>query len=291
MKIVNFGSLNVDHVYSVDHLVQPGETIACSDYRRFSGGKGANQSVALAHAGANVFHAGKVGPDGQWLKQRLVERGVDTSLVEVCDTPTGHASIQVRPDGENAIVLYGGANQTIKAADVQRVLATCQQGDYLLLQNEVSSIKSMMEQATRRGLVIAFNPAPMTKAIHRYPLQAVNTFFLNETEGKQLTAQSDPKKILASMADQFPHAATVLTLGANGAMYRDCDMTLEVPAEKTNVVDTTAGGDTFIGYWLAAQMQGWPISEALKIASQAAAVCVSRKGAADAIPLRNEVFR
>jgi ribokinase len=113
MKILNVGSINVDHVYTVPHFVRPGETIGATGYRVFSGGKGFNQSIALARAGAEVLHAGQVGKDGEWLVEELRRNGVDTTHVALSGEATGHALIQVAPSGENAIVVHGGANQTL----------------------------------------------------------------------------------------------------------------------------------------------------------------------------------
>ena len=122
MKIINFGSINIDHVYGVEHFVRPGETLESESYALFSGGKGANQSIALARAGAEVIHAGKVGADGAWLKTKLQESGVDVSLVEMVDLPTGHAVIQVNSEGENAIIIHGGANRSVSKANIKKVL-------------------------------------------------------------------------------------------------------------------------------------------------------------------------
>ena len=164
-KVLNFGSLNVDHVYRVDHFAQPGETISCQDFRRFAGGKGLNQSIALAHAGAQVFHAGKIGEADSWLKTMLRNHGVDTAFVAAVDGPSGHAIIQVNNKGENAIVIYGGANQQINQSEVGRIVASFSPGDYLLLQNEVNAVPEILFAAKERGLTIIFNPAPMTTKV------------------------------------------------------------------------------------------------------------------------------
>src|SRR3982751_1755807 len=113
MQVLNFGSLNIDRVLRVPHIARPGETIASRSMSLLAGGKGANQSVALARAGVKVAHAGKVGADGQWLVDKLAAEGIDTSRVQVGAGPTGQATIQVDDAGQNAIVLLGGANQEI----------------------------------------------------------------------------------------------------------------------------------------------------------------------------------
>ncbi|MCX7590975.1 MAG: ribokinase [Kiritimatiellae bacterium] len=291
MRIVNFGSLNIDHVYTVPHFVRPGETLPATSYRRFAGGKGCNQSIALAAAGAQVWHAGKIGPDGLWLKQKMEEYGVDTRFVEVTDCPTGHAVIQVAPDGENAIVIHGGANRLITQEDARRVLSFFGPGDCLLLQNEISSIPAILREAARIGMTKVFNPAPIDVAATHYPLDLVDTFVINELEGEELTGRKDPLAILDAMTERFPRAAVVLTLGEKGAMYRRAEETIVEPAVPVKAVDTTGAGDTFVGYFLADLALGKDPGAALRTACRAAAICVTRPGAADSIPRRMEVER
>lgn len=289
MKILNFGSLNIDHVYGVDHFVRPGETLASRRYQRFSGGKGNNQSIALARAGAPVWHAGKIGGDGVWLLDLLRQAGANISLVARGTTPTGHAIIQVQKDGENCIVLYGGANQTITPADARAVLAHFKEGDYLLLQNEISSIPAIMRIAARRKMKIVFNPAPMSRQVRRYPLSLVDIFVVNEIEGAELTGAKGAQRIIAAMRRRYPQAMLILTLGARGAICAHASGSLQVPGFKVKAMDTTAAGDAFIGYFLAAYTQSANAGKALQIACKAAAICVTRPGAADSIPCRKEV--
>jgi ribokinase len=288
-RILNFGSINIDHVYQVDHFVRPGETLPGLSYRRFAGGKGSNQSIALARAGARVHHAGRVGGDGAWVIDMLREAGVDTENVEVIDGPSGHAVIQVNPSGENAIIIHGGANREITERDARRVLSGFSDGDYLLLQNEISSMPEIMKIGAERGLKIVFNPAPMTADVPSCPLSLVGMFIINEVEGEELTGEREPDKIVGAMLDAWPRAATALTLGSRGVMYGDSERRLSVPAPKVSAVDTTAAGDTFIGYLLAGIVAGHGIEAALETACRAAAVCVTRPGAADSIPARDEL--
>ena len=295
MSILVFGSLNIDHVYQVEHLVRPGETLPSTEYRRFQGGKGANQSVALAHAGAPVFHAGRIGPESVWLRDELAAQGVDVGLVTVCDLPTGHAIIQVDRNGENAILLYGGANLTISAADAQRVLAQFGEGDWLLLQNEISAMPDILHAAAARGLSVAFNPAPMTPDVQGYPLDGVSLFVVNQTEAAALagigTASGpvSPASIVETLQRRFPRAAILLTLGGDGSLYARGGERIKTPAQAVEAVDTTAAGDTFIGYFLAELMAGESTAQALTMATKAAALCVTRPGAAASIPRRGEL--
>jgi ribokinase len=287
--IINFGSLNIDHVYRVEHFVRPGETMGSLSYQQFAGGKGFNQSIALARAGAQVRHAGKIGPEGGWLLDMLRTAGARTEDVTPVEISTGHALIQVDDNGENAIILFGGANQAISADDVERVLAQATPGDYLLLQNEINNMDLILRRGADRGLRVVFNPAPMARAVLDYPLDGVAIFIVNETEAEALTGETMPDAILDAMHERFPKAATVLTLGAAGAIYADGTQRIHVPAVKVQPVDTTAAGDTFTGYFLAALAEGGCVKGAMQLATRAAALCVTRPGAADSIPTRAEV--
>lgn len=289
MRVLNIGSINIDHVYGVDHFVRPGETLCGLSYNTFAGGKGFNQSVALARAGVATLHVGKVGMDAAWLLRRLEQEGVDTTNVRVGEAATGHAIIQVAPDGENAIVLHGGANRLITAADIAFTLSGCVAGDYLLLQNETSSVAEAMKIAHERGMRIVFNPAPMTDAVHQYPLKFVDVFVLNETEAEELTGKTNPAEVGSRMRELFPLAAAVLTLGSKGASYLDADTVHHQPSLAVNAVDTTAAGDTFIGFFLAELMRTDDPAKALEMGCRAAAICVTRPGASDSIPFRHEL--
>ena len=292
MSILVFGSLNIDHVYQVEHLVRPGETLPSKAYRRFQGGKGANQSVALARAGADVFHAGRIGPEGLWLRDAVAAEGVDVTHVGLDSQPTGHAIIQVDAAGENSILLYGGANLTVTPDDAHFVLSHFGAGDWLLLQNEISSLPAILLEASARGMKVAFNPAPMTDAVHGYPLEDVALFVVNRTEGAALArveTTAAPEAILEVLQSRFPRAATVVTLGGEGALYGGEGERIRRRAEPVEAVDTTAAGDTFIGYFLAELVAGQPVARCLAAATRAAALCVTRPGAAVSIPKRGEL--
>lgn len=290
MSVLNVGSINVDHVYGVDHFVRPGETLASSTYAVFAGGKGFNQSIALARAGATTRHAGSIGKDAPWMLQRLKDEGVDVTHVKVTDAATGHAIIQVIPSGENAIVLHGGANLILSESDIAHALQSCIPGDYLLLQNEVSAVAAAIRGGKEHGLKVVFNPAPMNQAIRQYPLDLVDIFILNETEAEHLTGSTTLDGVRIAMSRQFPQAATVLTLGSQGAAYFDAGNFIRQPALAVKAVDTTGAGDTFTGFYLAELMRGASPSEALALGCRAAAICVTRAGASESIPRLHEVI-
>lgn len=298
MRIVNIGSLNIDYVYDLDAFVRKGQTIASRARSVFAGGKGLNQSLALGRAGVDVRHAGLIGPEGMFLRDLLSRSGVDVRFVrEFRGEPTGHAIIQRDAEGDNCIILFGGANQHLDEAFVDEVLADGGAGDWLLLQNETSSVAYAMSVAKRKGMHIAFNPSPITDELCTYPLDLVDSFILNEGEAACLvggfygdaTTMDGAPALLEAVHHRFPGAEIVLTLGECGSLYRHGDEVVECPALAVNVVDTTAAGDTFTGYFLAERMHGADAGMALRVATAAAALAVSRSGAAPSIPLRDEV--
>lgn len=292
MKILSFGSLNLDKVYSVDHFVRAGETLSSAILEEFCGGKGLNQSVAIARAGGEVYHAGCVGAaDGGMLLDMLRSSGVDTSLIQQLSCPSGHAIIQVNGDGQNCILLYGGANQQVSKAQIDETLEKFDAGDLLVLQNEISNLSYLIEAAGKKGMTVILNPSPMTAEILSLPLQYVSYFLLNEVEAKDLCGEEAddeayPDKLLA----RFPGSRIVLTLGSRGCIYRDAQQQISHPACKVQAVDTTAAGDTFTGFFVAAIAAGTDVHTALEQATKAAAISVGRKGAAPSIPTREEML-
>ena len=290
MKVLSFGSLNLDYVYTVDHFVTAGETIASLARNEFCGGKGLNQSVALARAGAEVYHAGRIGPEGEVLRRRLRDSGVDVSLVEMTEEPTGHAVIQVDPTGQNCIIIHGGANRAITEADVDAMLEAFEAGDVLLMQNETSALDYAITKAAQKGLLVALNPSPMDETLKNSPaLQHVHWFILNEIEGNALTGETEPGRICAALQERYPDCVVVLTLGKDGAMYDDGALICRHGIYDVPVVDTTAAGDTFAGYFIACVAKGLAPDEALRLASRASSLAVSRAGASDSIPTMEEV--
>jgi ribokinase len=287
-RVLNFGSLNIDYVYRVDHFVRPGETLDSLDYRVFQGGKGANQSVALARAGARVFHAGKVGPEGRWLVGKLKAAGVNTRHVLSGDSATGHAVIQVDKGGQNAIVLHGGANRDIPKAGMARILSAFGPGTLLLLQNEINDTAFLIQKAKARGMGVCLNPAPFHDAVKKYPLGNADILIVNETEGQGLSGAASPEKIMAALRRKYPSSAILLTLGSKGLVYADRERSLRLPALRVKARDTTAAGDCFIGFFLAGLTGGRGVRESLELGTRAAALSVTRPGAADSIPLLKE---
>lgn len=291
MRICSLGSLNFDRVYDLPRFTVAGESVSCTAYSEFLGGKGLNQSLALARAGAQVTHAGAVGADGDALVACLKENGVDTSLILRVGVPSGHAVIE-RVGGQNSIVVCGGANRCVTQEYIDMVLSGFSQGDLLLTQNEVSNVAYAIELAKRRGLLVAFNASPIDSALMEYPLEKVDYLLVNETEGQMLAGSDsgDNSAILQCLADRFPNTAVVLTLGGEGVLYRDGRKFAKMEANCVEAIDTTAAGDTFTGYFLASLAQALSVEEALRRANAAGALAVGKKGAASSIPMLEEVL-
>ena len=295
MKVLCFGSLNIDYVYSVDHFVRKGETLSSTSLQIFTGGKGLNQSIALAKAGTEVYHAGAIGPDGKFLLEAMSQAGVNTNYITVLmNDRTGNAIIQRDESGDNCILLYGGTNQNITAEQVDNVLSNFSAGDYLLLQNEINLLPYIMKKAHEQGMIITLNPSPMNEKILELPLDYVNIFMLNEVEAQQLlSCRSDvtPTHLAERLLKKFPEATIVLTLGSEGSICIDRKSKFTQSAFTIDVADTTAAGDTFTGFFISSLLSGKNKRTAIKEASAAAAIACSRVGAAPSIPSKEEVKR
>lgn len=290
MKVLNIGSMNLDYVYSVDHIIQPGETESTGGRNLFLGGKGINQSMALAKAGAEVYHGGLIGEDGQAFIDACKEYGVHSEYIRKIDAPTGHTIIQVDKNAQNSILLYGGANQMLTEDFVNEVLEGFGKDDILLLQNEVNMLPYIVDKAYEKGMQIALNPSPFNEKLKEVDMTKISIFLLNEVEGGQITGLVEPDEVLAKMREMFPHAKIVLTLGKDGAKYAEGEVVYHQPIFKVEAVDTTAAGDTFTGYFLAGLIEGMEIPEILEMSAKASSIAVTREGAVPSIPYRNEVM-
>lgn len=290
MKVLNFGSLNYDYVYFLDHILVPGETIASSKMEVFCGGKGLNQSIALARAGIPVFHAGMVGEDGEDLLNMCKKNGVNTEFIKVISGKSGHTIIQVDKNGQNCILLYGGSNRCLTKEYIDEVLLNFEKGDFIILQNEVNYIDYIINKAYEKEMTIVLNPSPFDDSLKTCDLSKVSIFLLNEIEGEQITGEKIPEDILRVLQNKFPNAKIVLTLGNKGSIYQDQNIQFRQGIFKVEVVDTTAAGDTFTGYFIASMLQEKTIPEALKLAAKASAIAVSREGAVPSIPTLSEVI-
>lgn len=291
MKILNMGSLNNDYVYTVDHMVREGETLAASKREQFCGGKGLNQSIALAKAGVPVFHAGLVGEDGDFLLDACKSNGIDTTYMKKVAGESGHTIIQVDKNAQNCILLYGGSNRKFTKEYIDEVLDDFGTGDILLLQNEINMIDYIVDRAYEKGMTIVLNPSPYDENLDAVDMRKISIFLMNEIEAEQITGSSDSTEVLNRMKERYPDAKVILTLGDKGSIYQGDKEIVHQDIVKVKAVDTTAAGDTFTGYFLAGLYEEKTVEQIMKECAAASAIAVSREGASASIPDKEEVSR
>lgn len=295
MAVLNIGSLNLDYVYHVPHFVRPGETLAASHRAVHAGGKGLNQSVALAKAGAKVRHAGCVGADGGMLADLLRSEGVDVSMLAVHESEaSGHTFIQVTADGENGILYYPGTNGRVTVESILPALDACGADDLIMLQNELPDTAGLINAAFKRHLRVVLNPSPLDADLLKAPLDRLHALIVNETEARGLLGAEaegvEARDLMPLLERRFPNVVLILTLGSAGALGREPgEAAFFVPAVKVRAVDTTGAGDTFAGYVVAALDADERLEPAMRRATKASAISVTREGAAPSIPTRAEV--
>lgn len=289
MKILNFGSCNIDRVYNVRRIVQAGETICANSLEIFPGGKGLNQSVAMARAGLKVYHAGCIGTDGEFLREILNNAGADTGYLKSVNYENGHAVIQVDENGENSIVLHNGSNYMITEKLIDEVLEDFSKDDILVIQNEISNIFYLIQKAYEKGMKIIFNPSPFSAELKATDLSKIFIIMVNQVEGMEFSGSKEPERIIEYFTHNYPGLRVVLTLGSKGSIYADGQGSVYCPSYCVKAVDTTSAGDTFTGYFISSFLKGASTAESLRLASAAAALAVSKKGASSSIPMRDEV--
>ena len=290
--IFNLGCINIDYTYLVPYFVRPGETLESDDYNIGLGGKGVNQSLAIARAKGMVSHWGRVSSIDAWVTSELESAGVDVKDIELTPEPSGHAIIQIDALGENAILLFSGANHGFTREKMTALVAQTAPGDTILIQNECNGLDQLILLAVSHGCKVIFNPAPMTSKVSSLPLDQCELLFFNRTEAAallEMPVDSSAADLLMRCKESLGDVEVVLTLGSEGAWYQRSNETLFQPALKVKAVDTTAAGDTFVGYFLAARQAGLTPSQCLQRAATAAALAVQKFGAASSIPMASEV--
>ena len=289
MKILNFGSLNLDYVYQVEHFVQPGETLSAVSQTVNPGGKGLNQSVALAKAGADVYHAGCLGLGGERLGELLQQSDVDTRFLQFCDSIQGNAVIQVNREGQNCILLFGGSNQCVTEEQIEKTLAYFGTGDWLVLQNEINNLQLIVEKAYERGMKIVLNPSPYNEKLSAVNFCKLEWLLVNEVELEQLSGSKLPEEAWRIIHAKYPRLNLLVTLGGDGSVAFTETEIVRQAAFPVKAVDTTAAGDTFTGFFIAGLMAGRGVQESMRRASMASGISVTRAGAAPSIPTVEEV--
>lgn len=291
MRILNFGSMNIDTVFSVSHAASAGESLAVPDPEIHAGGKGLNQTIAAARAEAEIFHAGRVGADGDFLLELLTRNGVDISCVtKDAASPSGGAIIQVEPGGRNTMLIYGGANKRIDEAQVDAVFRHFGRDDMLMLQNETNLALTILCCASEKGMRILYNPSPVTSEIFSMPYERVDLLIVNEDEAAALAGGAYPPEEMLGRLHQICPNTVILTMGQQGSYTILDGSVFHQKIFPVNAVDSTGAGDTYTGYIAACLAHGDGLRAAMRTASAASALAVTRLGAASSIPAMHEVL-
>ena len=289
MKVLNFGSLFLNHEYGLEHIMRKGEILAANSYQCSVGGKGVNQSVALANAGAEVYHAGLIGKDGLEVRNFLERHHVNTQYIKIVDLPTGNNTLQTTPNGNNCAVSYSGANRCISKEFIDTVLSSFSSGDYLIVQNEVNLVKDIIKRAKALGMHVIWNPSPFTSDIQNLKSKAIDWMILNETEGALLSGEPDPKRMPGSLLKHYPYTKIVLMLGNKDVIYIDKDQFIRQKAWDAGLADDIIAEDAFVGFFFASIINGLDISTTMHYAAKAYAITIMRTGSEDPIPKLEEV--
>lgn len=284
MKILNFGSLNIDIFFRVENIVKPGETISAKSIEKRPGGKGLNQSVALSKSFENVYHAGSVGDDGVFLIDYLKSEDINTKYIKKSDKLTGNAIIQVDDKGENSIVLYKGANFDNDKKFIDEVLDNFDKDDILLLQNEISSMKYLIDKAYEKGMKIVLNPSPITDEIKEFDFNKIDLLLVNEIEAKDIANKDNIDESINYFVATYPNINLIVTLGSKGSIFVNKNEKIKQEGIKVESVDSTGAGDTFTGFFVSYFYQGKNVRDCLKFASLASALSVTKSGASISIP-------
>ncbi len=289
MNIINIGSLNIEHIYHVPDLPQAGQRFYCNHYQRLPGGKGYYQSIAMARAGATVWHVGFIGPDGKFITKSLKQNNVDVRYTHKTEQLTGQEHIYLTPAGESTKVRYMGANGCFEPHFLTSLFKQLSPEQLVLVQNETNDVPGIFELVKSHNLNLTFHPAPFTEAVLEYPLELVDTLIFNLRTGQKLSNESSPEQIMQVLMAKYPNTALILTLGAQGAWYVDQHQKIKVPGDPVQAIDENQAGNTFVGYFLAQRLKRQPIESCIKIACRASALCVTRAGKSATIPYLTEI--
>ena len=282
--ILNFGSINIDYVYRLKTLPQAGETLSCQGFARYLGGKGINQSIAIARAGGAVKHIGAVGADGAFALAQIADMGLDTGNIRVTDTATGHAVICLDKQGENHIIIHAGANAELTENQINSALNTNPKAEWVVIQNETNLTEYIAKSAKERGLSLAYSAAPFDATACQTILPHLDILAVNETEATALShAMQTPITDL-----KIP--TLLITKGAKGAELWQNGACVSVRGLPVKAIDTVGAGDTFFGSFIARLQNSETPQEALNYAASAAALQCTITGAATAIPSQQTVL-
>lgn len=291
MNIVVIGSMNMDYILTTDNLPEKGETIHANDFKTSIGGKGANQAFAARKLGADVIMIGSVGNDdnGRKIIHRMNELGIDTSRIELVDTKTGNAMINVDNNGNNTIIVYGGANKCVKKEVIDKNEDIIKKADFILFQLEIpiETVEYGINIAKKHNRKIILNPAPAQKLSDNI-LKNVDILTPNETELAIISGENDLKlgarKLLEAGVKEV-----IVTLGEKGSYYLSNEKEILSESIKVKAIDTTAAGDSFNGALAVSICEGKYIEEVLEFSNVVGALTTTKSGTENSLPYREAV--
>ena len=296
-KILILGSCNVDLVFNLPRFHHPGETILAKSQSTFFGGKGANQAISSKLLGGNVCFITKVGNDlyGKSYRRHLIRNGFDQkTILEDRKAPTGMAVIELTPRGENRIVVFPGANDSLSAKDLKRLQA-CWRGVELFatqLEIPLPTVERGLRLAKEEGALTLLNPSPPAQ-LSPHLLSFVDFIVPNEIEAQSLTGikwRSD--RDIRKMAERLLKMSAknvVITLGPKGLYFKNGSDEIRMNAYQVKVIDTTAAGDAFLGALTTGLAEKKPIQEVLRFANAAGALATTKLGAQPSLPSRKDL--
>lgn len=296
-KILVIGSSNTDMIIKIPSLPKPGETVIGGNFFMAAGGKGANQAIAAKKSGADVTFVTRVGEDdfGSRAIEGYTKEGVNVKhIIRDKNSSSGIAFIMVDSKGENSIAVASGANNNLSPADIKKVFNLIEESDIILLQLEipVDTVLTAVKYAYNKNKMIILNPAPAQKLSNEL-LGMVSIITPNESEAEILTGIKVSDEYSAVQAAENLLAkgigTVILTMGSRGLLFCDKTRHESIAAYKVHSVDTTAAGDVFNGALACALGEGMDMQHALKFASAAAAISVTRLGAQTSVPTRHEI--
>ena len=283
MTIYNLGSINVDHLYMLERIPKPGETLSSLETHITIGGKGLNISVAANRSGADVRHIGVVSSADPSVLDMIAGLGLDSALISQVDVQTGHAIIYVDENSENSIVVHGGANLCFSESQIRTALSSAQPDDWLVLQNETNANEIGISIAREKGMQIALVAAPFNAKTMPEQIEKVDLVSMNKTESELFEV------ISGTSIGNLKSIDFLITYGADGAVFLSDGEARRIAAHKVHSIDTTGAGDTFFGVFMAHYTSRGCVETALKKANAAAALIVQRRGVASVVPSQKEI--
>lgn len=290
MKVLNFGSMHLDHVYRISKLLKSGDSAFTKSLETLPGGKGVNQSIAIKRAGVDVIHAGNIGNDGELIYYTLLKEGINVDYVKRSNEVCGHAIIHRSDEKEHTIVVHSGASKMITMDYIDEVFRDFEKEDILLVQGELNHTDYIIKSAVEKGMKCFFYPAPFLEEFKAYDLSEIETLIIHENDICTLTGIEEEEKAVAYYLKKNNSNLLVISMN-KGLLYYDKK---RKETKHTNItMDShcrTYASDVLIGYFIAGIVQNLPIKEILEKAASAKKIAMKDKNILFTIPYIHDVI-